>query len=640
MQFIQDTLPRDNRLLHSRGGRSATPTKETSQPLVPTDAAILSGQAPEVIEAASAQESPKAKTATAAQPKGGSVSTNLNAPLAILENGPAGQVKDEKFLAKYGPWGVVTGASQGIGLKFAEGLAEKGMNVVLVARSADKLEKVAQELRAQHGVEVKVVAQDLSRPEGLEGVKKATQGLEVGMLVNNAGAWQFGSFLDNDINRDLTSVGLNVEAPMVLSHHFANQMADRGRGGIINVGSGAALHGVPGQAAYSATKGFLKNFSESLYRELKPKGIDVLITNPGPVDGEASQAYDQSKVPLQKVQGGDVVRDAFRRLGKGSSTIPGWLNKIAMGVAVRAMPRDMLTSVAGFILESASSTAPAKAEAKAPTTPKTVALQEAGQSASLQASGGGTGLWGSVMAAVTAPIKSLWKGKDFAMDFVGGLRTRAEEISKNPQGVEAHLKTAGLHHAYQPPVNKVNAELAGKMIIKADMSEFFELWDSWISKGYGSINDRQYADLVLKYRDQARELPWLKHVPMVSTDAFSVTMEDGKMTRMQETTVTKLGGLIPTSKVNWLYERDGDPSASNSFEHTIDRFNGDIDKVQAFYNDLFDPKKLNPNSTATVEFIVEPVKKGKNEKSSGRQFEHSVEVPLGGLLPKPKSTIG
>lgn len=567
--------------------------------------------------------------------------------LARLEKTSSARVKDEKFLSKYGPWGVVTGASQGIGLEFAKGLAEKGMDLVLVARKADKLEAVAESLRAEHGVQVRVVAEDLSKPVGLEGVKKATQGLEVGMLVNNAGAWQFGSFLDNDIDRDVSSVALNVEAPMVLSHHFANQMAERGRGGIINVGSGAALHGVPGQAAYSATKGFLKNFSESLYRELKPKGVDVLITNPGPVEGEASQAYDQSKVPLQKVEGRDVVKDAFRRLGHGSSTIPGWLNKVAMGVAVRAMPRDLLTSVAGYILESASpgeSKGVAKAAEIQPTksnsaSPKTESLKDSGESTALGAAGAAGGFWSSLVATVSRPVKSLLKGKDFAMDFVGGLRTRAEEISQSPDKVEAHLKARGLHHEYQPPQNNVDLKLEGRMLIKADMAEFFELWDSWISKGYGSINDRQYADLVLKYRDQARELPWLKHVPMTSDDVFSVEMKEGKMTQMKETTTTKLGGVIPTSKVNWLYQRDGDPTASNSFEHTIDRFNGDLQAVQDFYNELFDPKKLNPNSKATVEFTVRQVDSLDQEKESAKPFRHSVEVPLGGILSQPASTI-
>lgn len=268
---------------------------------------------------------------------------------------------DQKFLDKYGPWGLVTGASQGIGAEYARALAEKGMNLVVVARGQDKLDVLAQELRQDYGVEVKVVAADLSNPDGIETVKKATDNLQVGMLVNNAGTWQFGSFLNNDIQKDIKSISLNVEAPLALTHHFAGQMGERGKGGVINVGSGAALHGVPGQAAYSATKGFLQNFSEALHAELKPKGIDVMITDPGPVIGEASSVYNQSKVPLQKVSGRQVALDSLKQLGGGSTTIPGWMNKLAMGVALRVMPRDMLASIAGYILESAT---PAQPESK------------------------------------------------------------------------------------------------------------------------------------------------------------------------------------------------------------------------------------------------------------------------------------
>jgi uncharacterized protein len=268
---------------------------------------------------------------------------------------------DQKFLDQYGPWGLVTGASQGIGAEYARTLAEKGMNVVIVARGQDKLDALAQELQRDYGVKVQAVAADLSHPDGLEAVKQATQNLEVGMLVNNAGTWQFGSFLENDIQKDVKSIALNVEAPMALTHHFAGKMGERGKGGVINVGSGAALHGVPGQAAYSATKGFLQNFSEALHAELKPKGINVLITDPGPVIGEASSVYDQSKVPLQKVNARQVALDSLKQIGGSSTTIPGWMNKLAMGIALRVMPRDMLASIAGYILESAT---PANHESK------------------------------------------------------------------------------------------------------------------------------------------------------------------------------------------------------------------------------------------------------------------------------------
>lgn len=261
--------------------------------------------------------------------------------------------RDPEFVQKYGPWAVVTGASGGIGSQYAEVLAEKGLNVVLVARNEEKLKAQAAEIEAKTGVKARVVAADLTKPADIESLKRETSDIEVGMLVNNAGTWQFGSFLENDLERDIQGITLNATVPLQLTHHFGNKMAQRGKGGVVNVGSGAALHGVPGQSAYSATKGFLRNFSESLYQELKPAGVDVVVTNPGPVEGEASQAYDQSKNPLQMVTAREVVSDSLNSLGKKGSTIPGRFNKIAMGAAARMMPRDLLSSMAGFILEQA-----------------------------------------------------------------------------------------------------------------------------------------------------------------------------------------------------------------------------------------------------------------------------------------------
>lgn len=580
-----------------------------------------------------------------------SVANVTYSPAAFRPAAPTPAGRDEKFAARYGPWALVTGASQGIGAEFARALAEKGLDVVLVARSADKLQALAQELRSEFGVQVRTVPADLAKPEGLEAVKTGTADLHVGLLVNNAGSWQFGSFLDNDIQKDLGSIALNVEAPMVLSHHFGGRMVQAGRGGILNVGSGAGLYGVPGQAAYSATKGFLQNFTQSLYSELKPKGVDVLITNPGPVVGEASAVFDQSRVPLQKLTPRKVALQALGQLGHGSTTIPGWYNKLAMDLAVRAMPRDMMSGLAGYFLSQAArgetGAAPAAAGAQVPADP--AAATDVAPAADVdvpRSSDGGFAAFGAAVgaglgaaaAALWNPVKSLLKTVKFGVDFLGTMRTRAREISEAPDRVEAHLKAQGLHHPYQPPVNRTNAKLQGTMTVRANMQEFFQLWDSWIAKGYGSINDRQYADLVLKFRDQARELPLLAHVPMVSEDAFTVVVEDGKITTMTETTVAKFAGLVPTSKVDWVYQREGTPRGSNSFEHTIDRFDGDLGKVEAFYNDLFDPRKLNPESKATVEFRIQEFQ-DLTVTPGAREFEHGVKAPLDFLLPGPATTL-
>lgn len=286
----------------------------------------------------------------------GQAMVNANGTISLFDSPPSAPKTDEKFTQKYGPWGVVTGASQGIGAEYARAMAEKGLNVVMVARSGEKMTKLAKELSEEHGVKVRVLPADLNTDEGIEQVKAGTKDLKVGLLVNNAGAWQMGSFLDQQIDKTTDKVGLNFGAPLKLSQHFAKSMSEEGKGGILNVGSMAAFHGVPGQAAYSGNKGFLQNLTESLHRELKPQGIDVMITNPGPVKGEASSSeYDQSKIPLAKVSPREVATQSLGRLGKGgSTTVPGFLNRIALGAAVRTMPRDLMSSMAGMLLERAA----------------------------------------------------------------------------------------------------------------------------------------------------------------------------------------------------------------------------------------------------------------------------------------------
>lgn len=281
---------------------------------------------------------------------------NSNGTIALFDSEPSGDKKDSQFTEKYGPWGVVTGASQGVGAEYARALAEKGMNVVMVARSGDKMTELAKELSQEHGVSVRVLPADLNTEEGVEQVKAGTKDLKVGLLVNNAATWQMGSFLDQDIDKTTDDVGLNFAAPLKLSQHFARSMSDEGKGGIINVGSMVAISGVPGQAAYSANKGFLQNFTESLHQELKPKGIDVMITNPGPIKGESLQSlYDSSKIPLAKVSPRKVATQSLEKLGKGgSTTVPGFWNRLAISAAVRTMPRDLMSSMAGMMLERAS----------------------------------------------------------------------------------------------------------------------------------------------------------------------------------------------------------------------------------------------------------------------------------------------
>lgn len=176
----------------------------------------------------------------------------------------------------YGPWAVVAGGSEGVGASFAHRLADAGINLVLVARKPGPLRQTADEVRAK-GVEVRTLELDLLDPGALASIRKATDDVEVGLLIFNAGANSYGhEFVSSDLDRVQGVIDLNITAQLALSHHFGASMKERGRGGIMLVGS---LSGYLGQAQisiYSAAKAFSRVFAEGLWLELEPYGVHVL----------------------------------------------------------------------------------------------------------------------------------------------------------------------------------------------------------------------------------------------------------------------------------------------------------------------------------------------------------------------------
>lgn len=178
---------------------------------------------------------------------------------------------------------LITGASSGIGAEFARYHAQNGGDVVLAARSTDKLQALAEELAAKHGVKAHVVAADLSTPDGastlIEQVTKA--GIRIDVLINNAGFGGQGRHIDRALDEEQGMIDLNVKALVTLSHHFGGEMAARGQGRILNVGSTAGFMPGPLQAVYFATKAFVKSFSLALDQEVRPQGVTVTLLAPG-----------------------------------------------------------------------------------------------------------------------------------------------------------------------------------------------------------------------------------------------------------------------------------------------------------------------------------------------------------------------
>jgi len=184
------------------------------------------------------------------------------------------------FLTKYGPWALVIGGSEGIGASFARKLAERGLNLVLVARKPGPLEETAIAIR-KLGVEVKTLSADISQPrDALSAIRRLTDPLEIGFLLYMAGAnLTRGVFPDVELALARKVVAMNVDGQMEFTHHYAGCMKARGKGGVVLVGSLAGYVGTPMISQYSAAKAFSRIFSEAIWFELKPFGVDVLHLN-------------------------------------------------------------------------------------------------------------------------------------------------------------------------------------------------------------------------------------------------------------------------------------------------------------------------------------------------------------------------
>lgn len=226
----------------------------------------------------------------------------------------------------YGPWAIVTGASEGIGREFAQEIAARGASVVLVARREDRLRELADELRERHGVEARVHAADLASPAAVDELARSTADLDVGLLVAAAGFGTSGPFLEADLATELDMVDVNCRAVTALAHRFGNDFARRGRGGIVLLSSLVAFQGVPRAAGYAATKAFVQSLAEGLRGELAPLGVDVLAVAPGPVrSGFARRAGMTMGATVSPAR---VAASALRALGRRSIVRPGWLSKL------------------------------------------------------------------------------------------------------------------------------------------------------------------------------------------------------------------------------------------------------------------------------------------------------------------------
>lgn len=248
---------------------------------------------------------------------------------------------------------LVTGASNGIGAEFARQLAALGCNLVLVARSADALNTLAQRIRAQHGVAVSVITLDLAAPGAGPALfeEVSERGLQVDVLVNNAGMGLYGEFQGRSLDQIHQMLRLNIDTLTDLTHLFLPAMRARRRGIIIQVGSLASFMPGPLYAAYSASKAYVLSLGESLNRELKGSGVSCTVVCPGVTATSFFDAAGQNNrytlyQRLVIMQAEDVARIGLQAALKGKpSILTGFLNKLQV-FAFRFTPRAWATFMA------------------------------------------------------------------------------------------------------------------------------------------------------------------------------------------------------------------------------------------------------------------------------------------------------
>lgn len=256
-------------------------------------------------------------------------------------------MNQDDFRKQYGPVALVTGASSGIGKGFAELLAAKGLNLVLVARRVERLEALASRLQEEHGIRIDICQADLGEQLAAEQLLETTASLDIGLVVSNAGFGIKGEYASGDAGRLSDMLMVNCHAPMLLAHGFLPRLRARGRGGIIFTSSVEGLIACPFSTAYSATKSFLNSLGQGLWGELAQEEIDVLTLCPGATDTEALVLQGIDPGTLDDLMSPDeVARLTLENIKNGPIYVPSQHYK-AMFDALLSMPRrDALLAMA------------------------------------------------------------------------------------------------------------------------------------------------------------------------------------------------------------------------------------------------------------------------------------------------------
>ena len=243
---------------------------------------------------------------------------------------------------------LITGASGGIGEEFAKVFAREKYDLVLVARSEDKLIKLANDLQSKYGVAVQVIAKDLAKPDSPNELFDDLKNTQIDALVNNAGYATYGEFVKIDLQTELDEMQLNMVTLTHLTKLFLPAMVENGFGQILNVASTAALQPGPLMAVYYATKAYVLSFSEAIAKELEGTGVTVSALCPGPTESGFQQRAamtDSRLVQSGLMSAQKVAERGYKGLVRGERVvIPGLSNKLG-ALAIRFSPRNMVTNL-------------------------------------------------------------------------------------------------------------------------------------------------------------------------------------------------------------------------------------------------------------------------------------------------------
>jgi short-subunit dehydrogenase len=252
--------------------------------------------------------------------------------------------------SRFGPWAIITGSSSGIGAAFARQVAASGLNVVLLARRGALLEELGRGLQEEFGVQYRAVVTDLTQEDFLTPIQAATDDLDIGLIISNAGGPLPGEFLTQPIDTLLAQVRLDVAAPFRMIHYFGPRLVRRGKGGVILVSAMGAVEGLPLVATSSAGKAFVESLGRSLHGEFTKLGVNTTVLIVGPTDTQVidMMGLDRARMPIKPQSATATAAEGLAALiANRPAHLSGRINRLVH----RVVPASLTTRMARGMVE-------------------------------------------------------------------------------------------------------------------------------------------------------------------------------------------------------------------------------------------------------------------------------------------------